>query len=69
MNDDTRVWGIHTQDDKLFLTDNKIAIGWHVFGNLSQVEATRTAFKERYIEGCQEGICSNEFGDAISIYA
>jgi len=50
MNDDTRVWGIHTQDDKLFLTDNKIAIGWHVFGNLSQVEATRTAFKERYIE-------------------
>lgn len=50
MNDDTRVWGIHTQDDKLFLTDNKIAIGWHVFGNLSQIEATRTAFKERYIE-------------------
>ena len=50
MNDDKRVWGIHTQDDKLFLTDNKIAIGWHVFGNLSQVEATRTAFKERYIE-------------------
>ena len=50
MNDDTRVWGIHTQDDKLLLTDNKIAIGWHVFGNLSQVEATRTAFKERYIE-------------------
>lgn len=50
MNDDTRVWGIHTQDDKLFLKDNKIAIGWHVFGDLSQVEATRTAFKERYIE-------------------
>ena len=50
MNDDTRVWGIHTQDDKLFLNDNKIAIGWRDFGNLSKLEATREAFKERYIE-------------------
>ncbi len=50
MNDDTRVWGIHTQDDKLFLNDNKIAIGWHDFGDLSKIETTRDAFKERYIE-------------------
>lgn len=33
-NEEIRVWGIHTQDDKLFLQDNKIAIGWHDFGNL-----------------------------------
>lgn len=50
MNNDTRVWGIHTQDDRLFLKDNKIAIGWRDFGNLSKIEATREAFKERYIE-------------------
>lgn len=50
MNNDTRVWGIHTQDDKLFLKDNKIAIGWRKFGDLSKVDATREAFKERYIE-------------------
>lgn len=49
-NEEIRVWGIHTQDDKLFLQDNKIAIGWHDFGNLSKVEATRDAFKEHYAE-------------------
>lgn len=49
-NEEIRVWGIHTQDDKLFLQNNKIAIGWHDFGNLSKVEATRDAFKERYAE-------------------
>lgn len=50
MSDEIRVWGIHTQDDKLFLSDNKIAIGWHDFGDLSKVEPTREAFKERYVE-------------------
>lgn len=49
-NEEIRVWGIHTQDDKLFLQDNKIAIGWHDFGNLSKVEANRDAFKEHYAE-------------------
>lgn len=45
-----RVWGIHTQDDKLFLNDNKIAIGWRDFGDLSKIEATREAFKDHYID-------------------
>lgn len=26
-NEEKRVWGIHTQDDKLFLQDSVIAIG------------------------------------------
>ena len=47
-NDEVRVWGIHTQDDNLFLLNNKIAIGWRDFGDLREVEATREAFKERY---------------------
>lgn len=28
MNDEKKVWGIHTTDDALFLNDNAIAIGW-----------------------------------------
>lgn len=42
------IWGIHTQDDHLFLNSNVIAIGWKSFGDLSQVEASREAFKARY---------------------
>ena len=26
--EEKRIWGIHTQDDNLFLQDNTIAIGW-----------------------------------------
>ena len=42
------VWGIHTQNDNLFLKNNVIAIGWKAFGNLSELEATRDAFKAHY---------------------
>lgn len=48
--EEKRVWGIHTQDDKLFLNGNRIAIGWQNFGDLTKVEATREAFKDRYVE-------------------
>lgn len=48
-NEDIRMWGIHTLDDHLFLKDNVIAIGWHEMGDLSVIEATREAFKEKYI--------------------
>ncbi len=47
-NDEKRVWGIHTQEDPLFLKDNLIAIGWHAIGDLSKIEPTREAFKEKY---------------------
>ena len=46
--EDKRVWGVHTQDDNLFLKGNVIAIGWRDFGDLSAVEPTREAFKDKY---------------------
>lgn len=49
-SEEKRVWGIHTQDDKLFLNDNKIAIGWREFGDLSKINATRDSFKDKYAE-------------------
>lgn len=42
------IWGIHTQDDHLFLNDNVIAIGWKAFGDLKAIEPTCEAFKEHY---------------------
>lgn len=46
--EDIRVWGIHTMDDKLFLQDQIIAIGWKDMGDLSKIDSTREAFKEKY---------------------
>lgn len=33
--EEKRMWGIHAQDDNLFLHDNVIAIGWSSMGDLS----------------------------------
>ena len=49
-NEEKKLWGIHTADDKLFLHDNVIAIGWREIGDLSKIDASREAFKARYIE-------------------
>ncbi len=49
-NTEKTVWGIHGQDDHLFLKQSKIALGWHEFGDLSKVKATREAFKDKYIK-------------------
>ena len=46
--DEKRVWGIHTLDDLLFLKQDVIAIGWREIGDLSLIEPTREAFKEKY---------------------
>ena len=54
MDEEKRIWGIHTQDDELFLKGNVIAIGWRKIGDLSQIEATRDAFKERDIKAYPE---------------
>ena len=43
-----RIWGIHTQDDILFLKYGKIAIGWREMGDLNDIENNRDAFKARY---------------------
>ena len=48
VSEEKKIWGIHTQDDNLFLKDNLIAIGWRKMGDLSQIEANRDAFKEKY---------------------
>lgn len=49
-NDEKRIWGIHTQDDNLFLKNNVIAIGWSDMGNLNNIDANRDAFKEKYMQ-------------------
>lgn len=46
--DEKRVWGIHTQNDSLFLQRNVIAIGWKRMGDLSAIGRSREAFKEAY---------------------
>lgn len=48
--EEKKIWGIHTQDDNLFLHENVIAIGWREMGDLRALGDTREAFKERYVE-------------------
>lgn len=55
VNEEKKVWGIHTSDDNLFLNKNVIAIGWKEFGDCSQLEPTREAYKEHYIESYPHG--------------
>lgn len=45
-----QIWGIHGKDERLFLIENRIALGQHDFGDLSLVNATREAFKEKYVQ-------------------
>ncbi len=45
---ESKVWGIHTRDEYLFLNDNIIAIGWEEIGDLSLIEQSRDSFKEKY---------------------
>ena len=61
---DIRVWGIHTQNDKLFLDGNIIAIGWDELGDLSLIPNDRESFKEEYA-----GISKVEIGQASIEYA
>ena len=46
--EDIKVWGIHTLNASLFLSKNVIALGWKEFGDLTQIEGTREAFKAHY---------------------
>lgn len=50
VDEEKRVWGIHTKDDNLFLQKDVIAIGWKEIGDLSKIEAERDAFKEKYAQ-------------------
>lgn len=42
------IWGIHTTDDKLFLSGNVIALGWKDIGDLSGLANDRETFKAKY---------------------
>lgn len=44
------VWGIHSMDDPLFLNRSLIAIGWEEMGDLSLINVSRDAYKEKYVE-------------------
>ena len=48
--DEKWLWGIHTTDDTLFQKESVIAVGWFEMGDLSPIQATRDAFKEKYAE-------------------
>ena len=48
--EEKKIWGIHTQDDNLFLRNNVIAIGWRDMGDLRSIGDDRDAFKARYAE-------------------
>ena len=49
------IWGIHTTDDLLFLSQNIIAIGWPEMGDLSQLPPSRDEFKERFLKTYPNG--------------
>ena len=47
-NEEKRIWGVHTQDDSLFLKCNVIAISWKAMGDLRPIQRNRDAYKEHY---------------------
>lgn len=42
------IWGIHTQDDNLFLNKNKLALGWKELGDLSRLGSDKELWKKEY---------------------
>ena len=68
--DEPRVWGIHTQDDHLFLAEKRLGIGWKDFGDLSKIKADREDFKEHCgsLSGCKERFDWNQCGNVISLH-
>ena len=76
-NDEKRIWGIHTQDDNLFLKGNVIAIGWHLMGDLRLIEASRDGFKDKYMQTYPDaclrsfpgGICPDKESEVVKASA
>lgn len=48
--DNVRVWGIHSTHDNLLLKDGIIAIEWDAMGDLSKIEPSKEAFREKLLE-------------------
>lgn len=62
---ETKVWGIHTFDDLLFLKESLIAIGWEKMGDLSLIPANRDAFKAKLLAiypECKKGAIPTSTG-------
>ncbi|MBR2790558.1 MAG: restriction endonuclease [Eggerthellaceae bacterium] len=53
---ETKVWGIHSEDDGLFLSHDCIAIGWFFMGDLSIIEPTRDAFRGKFLSSVDEPV-------------
>ena len=45
---DTKVWGIHTKNDNLFLKENVVAIGWNEMGDISDIQSDREKLKQKF---------------------
>ena len=65
---DIRVWGIHGQEDELFLHENVIAIGWRKVGDLTKIEDSREAFKSKYTEAYPDAKKGNVANGAGMLY-
>lgn len=61
----TKIWGIHTMDDRLFLDNALIALGWKAMGELSALPNSREAFKSKYelvYPKCKKGSIATSAG-------
>lgn len=61
-NEEKKIWGIHTQDDNLFLKGDVIAIGWPKMGDLRLLGTNRDDFKDKYIKAYPEAKKGNIAG-------
>ena len=68
MGESQRIWGIHTQDDYLFLRNNVIAVGWKEMGDLSLLMPNREAYVEKYISVYADAKKGNVSTSAGMIY-
>lgn len=48
MENEKRIWGMHSQDDLLFLNQSVIAIGWDKLGDLSQITPNKEEIRKHY---------------------
>jgi restriction system protein len=65
MNEEKRVWGIHTMNDNLFLQSSIIGIGWVDMGDLKTIGNNRDAFKLKFMEvypNAKRGAVANSAG-------
>ena len=65
LEQENRIWGVHTKQDDLFLGQNIVAIGWEETGDLSDIPQDRQDFKEHFLKAypeCKKGAIPNAVG-------